>query len=119
MPGPKPSELPPSGAGRFAKCFPEVWDAYSALGKSCAEAGPLAADTRRLVKLALAIGAGSEGAVHSHTRQALAEGQSVESLRQVAALATTTLGLPAAVAAFTWIADVTEDGSARAGSRQR
>jgi alkylhydroperoxidase/carboxymuconolactone decarboxylase family protein YurZ len=113
MPGPKLSDLPPSGAGRFAKSFPEIWDAYSALGKSCAEAGPLEADTRRLIKLALklalAIGARSEGAVHSHTRQALAEGASVESLRQVAALAVTTLGFPAAVAALSWIADVTEE----------
>jgi alkylhydroperoxidase/carboxymuconolactone decarboxylase family protein YurZ len=77
MSGPESSELPPSGAGQFARSFPEVWDAYAALGKSAAEAGPLEADTRRLIKLALAMGAGSEGAVHSHTRQALAEGQSV------------------------------------------
>jgi len=111
MPGPKLSELPPSGAGRLATTFPDIWDAYTALGKSCAEAGPLGADTRRLVKLALAIGAGSEGAVHSHARQALAEGESVESLRQVATLAITTLGFPAAVAALSWIADITEDGA--------
>jgi AhpD family alkylhydroperoxidase len=117
MPGPELSELPPSGAGRFAKIYPEIWDAYSALGKSCAEAGPLGNDTRRLIKLALAIGAGSEGAVHSHTRQALEEGESVESLRQVAALAITTLGFPTAVAALTWIADVTEGGGAPGSSR--
>ena len=116
MSGPESSELPPSGAGQFAKSFPEVWDAYAALGKSGAEAGPLAADTRRLVKLALAIGAGSEGAVHSHTRQALAEGWSVESLQQVAVLAITTLGFPAAVAALSWIADVTDNGAAAAGA---
>jgi hypothetical protein len=30
-------------------------------------------------------------------------------LRQVAALAVTTLGFPAAVAALSWIADVTEE----------
>ncbi len=119
MPGPKLSELPPSGAGQFAKSFPEIWDAYAALGKSCAEAGPLGTDTRRLIKLALAIGAGSEGAVHSHTRQALAEGASVESLQQVAALAITTLGFPAAMAALSWIVDVTEDGAAPSSSRQR
>jgi alkylhydroperoxidase/carboxymuconolactone decarboxylase family protein YurZ len=108
MSGPESSELPPSGAGQFARSFPEVWDAYAALGKSAAEAGPLEADTRRLIKLALAMGAGSEGAVHSHTRQALAEGQSVESLQQVAVLAITTLGFPAAVAALSWITDVTD-----------
>lgn len=98
--------LPPSGAGEFAKLFPSVWDAYQALGQASAQAGPLDASTRRLVKLALAIGARSEGAVHSHCRQALAEGQSPEELRQVVVLAITTLGFPAAMAAFSWLGDV-------------
>ena len=103
--------LPPSGAGEFAKAFPEPWEAYAALGKASAEAGPLDARTRRLIKLALAIGAGSEGAVHSHTRQALQEGRSPEELRQIAVLAITTLGFPTAMAGFSWINDIlTEDG---------
>lgn len=119
MSGPEWSELPPSGAGQFAKSFPEIWDAYTTLGKSCSDAGPLGTETRRLIKLALAIGAGSEGAVHSHTRQALAEGQSIESLRQVAVLAITTLGFPAAVAGLSWIGDITEDDAAPTGSRKR
>jgi len=46
----------PSGARRLAEGFPEVWNAYAQLGEACAEAGPLNARTRRLVKLALAIG---------------------------------------------------------------
>ena len=58
------TKLPPSGAGRLAKDYPDVWDRYKALGKSAAEAGELDARTRRLLKLALAVGAGSEGAVH-------------------------------------------------------
>lgn len=100
------SKLPETGAGAFAKQFPAVWEAYEALGKSAAEAGPLDARTRRLVKLALAIGARSEGAVHSHARQAQAEGLKAKELRQVAALAITTLGFPAAMAALSWINDV-------------
>ena len=56
----------PSTAGRFADAQPAVWDAYSDLGRACSEAGPLDNETRRLVKLALAIGAESEGAVHSY-----------------------------------------------------
>jgi len=99
-------ELPPSGAGEFATRFPQLWDAYAALGSACAEAGPLDARTRRLVKLGLAIGASSEGAVHSHTRQALEEGASPEELRQVATLAITTLGFPAAMAGLSWINDI-------------
>ena len=50
--------------------YPEVWKAYQALGEACGTAGPLEPKTARLIKLALAIGAKSEGAVHSHTRRA-------------------------------------------------
>lgn len=96
----------PAGAGAFQRANPEVWSAYDALGKACAEAGPLDAQTRRLIKLALAIGAGSEGAVHSHTRQALEEGHAPEALQQVATLSITTLGFPRAIAALSWIDDI-------------
>lgn len=97
----------PSGAGEVAEQYPDVWQAYAALGKACADTGPLDARTRRLVKLALAIGVRSEGAVHSHTRRALQDGIEPEVLRQVAILAIPTLGLPAGVAALTWIEDLT------------
>ncbi len=50
------TKLPPSGAGVFAAQFPDAWSAYEALGKACAESGPLDARTRRLIKLALSIG---------------------------------------------------------------
>ncbi|PMR77410.1 carboxymuconolactone decarboxylase family protein [Billgrantia endophytica] len=98
----------PSGAGKVAKQYPEVWDAFASLGQACAEAGPLDARTRRLVKLALAVGAGSEGAVHSHMRRGIEEGIEPEALKQVAMLAIPTLGLPSGVAALTWIEDMTE-----------
>ncbi len=100
------NELPPSGAGRFAARFPEVWHAYQALGASAAASGPIDARGRRLVKLAMAIGAASEGAVHSHARQALEEGVSAAEIRQVCNLAITTLGFPAAMAALSWVNDV-------------
>jgi alkylhydroperoxidase/carboxymuconolactone decarboxylase family protein YurZ len=98
----------PSGAGQVAEHYPEVWQAYAALGKACAETGPLDARTRRLVKLALAVGSRSEGAVHSHTRRALQDGIEPQALKQVAILAIPTLGLPAGVAALTWIEDITD-----------
>ncbi|WP_299234535.1 carboxymuconolactone decarboxylase family protein [uncultured Halomonas sp.] len=98
----------PSGAGQVAEQYPEVWDAYAELGKACAESGPLDARTRRLVKLALAVGARSEGAVHSHARRALEEGETSEALKQVAMLSIPTLGLPRGVAALTWIEDITD-----------
>lgn len=98
----------PSGAGDVADQYPEIWEAYAALGKACAEAGPLDARSRRLIKLSLAIGARSEGAVHSHVRRALEEGISAEELKQVAMLAIPTTGFPTAVAALTWIEDITD-----------
>jgi alkylhydroperoxidase/carboxymuconolactone decarboxylase family protein YurZ len=103
------TQLPPSGAGVFATQFPEAWGAYQELGKACAEAGPLDARSRRLVKLALSIGARSEGAVHSHARQGAEEGLAPEELRQVAALAITTLGFPAAMAGLCWVNDILKD----------
>ncbi len=102
-----PEKLP-AGAGEIAEAYPDVWDAYAALGKACSEAGPIDGRTARLVKLALAIGALSEGAVHSHTRRALEEGVSREELKQVALMAIPTLGFPQGVRVLTWIEDVTD-----------
>ena len=96
----------PSGAGEVAANYPPVWKALEALGEACAAAGPLDARTRRLVKLALAIGVGSEGATHSHTRRALEEGIEPAALHQVALLAIATAGFPAAVKGLTWIDDI-------------
>lgn len=98
----------PAGASRVAERHAAVWQAYERLGAACSEAGPMDGRTRRLVKLALAIGAVSEGAVHSHVRRALAEGASREELEHVALLAIPTLGFPRAVAALTWIEDITK-----------
>lgn len=95
----------PGAAGDLADHHPDIWNAYSALGKACAAAGPLSDREKRLVKLALAIGANSEGAVHSHTRRARSEGIEEGAIQQVALLAIGPLGLPRAVAAKTWIED--------------
>ena len=98
-------ELPKALRGLKASSE-ELWAAYSKLGEAAAQAGPLDAKSRRLVKLALAIGCASEGAVHSHVRRARAEGCCDEEIHQVAILAITTLGLPRAMAARTWISDI-------------
>jgi len=96
----------PSGARRLADRHPNVWAAYERLGEAVAEGGPLDAKARRLVKLALAIGRASEGAVHSHARRAVSEGISADELRHVMLLAIPTLGLPTAVKALTWLDDI-------------
>jgi alkylhydroperoxidase/carboxymuconolactone decarboxylase family protein YurZ len=99
----------PSGAARIANRHPQIWAAYERLGAACADAGPLDARTRRLVKLALAVGSQSEGAVHSHTRRSFDDGLSKEELLHVAMLAIPSIGLAKAVAAMTWIEDVLKD----------
>ena len=96
------SELP-KPVEEFRKLHPEVWEAFEQLGERCHEAGPLDERARRLVKLALSIGAGLEGATHSAVRHARKSGLSQEEINHVAALAVSTLGLPSAVRAFTWI----------------
>ena len=90
------------------KQYPEVWKAYQDFGEACSDAGPLDEKTVRLVKLALAVGAKSEGAVHSHTRRALKQGISPEALRQVALLAVTSIGWSPSMAALSWIQDVVD-----------
>lgn len=96
----------PGAAGDLADEYPDIWAAYAALGEAVAGSGPLSEREIRLVKLALAIGAGSEGAVHSHSRRARDAGIEASALRQVALLAIGPLGFPRAVAAKTWIEDV-------------
>ena len=64
----------PKAYKRFMSNFPEVGQAYEALGQAVHGAGPLDEKTRALVKLAISIGARLEGGVHSHTRKALAAG---------------------------------------------
>ncbi|WP_200531695.1 carboxymuconolactone decarboxylase family protein [Halorubrum sp. LN27] len=98
----------PSTASDVAQEYPDAWDAYTELGKACSEAGPIDGETKRLVKLALAVGTQSEGAVHSHVRRGLEEGVDPETLRHVAILAAPTLGFPKAVAALTWIDDLAD-----------
>ncbi len=96
--------LPKSISG-FEKKHPEVWKAFAKLGEACHETGPLDEKTRRLVKLAMAVGSRHEGAVHSATRNALQSGVTREEIEHVAILAITTIGWPNAYAAMTWIED--------------
>ncbi len=98
----------PKAHTRFLEEFPAVAAAYQNLGAAAHASGPLDQRTRHLVKLALAVGAGHEGAVHAHTKKALALGLTPAELKHIVALAVTTLGLPNAVAAYTWINDIVD-----------
>jgi 4-carboxymuconolactone decarboxylase len=93
---------------KFRDENPEIADAYEALGGAVHQAGPLDERTRALVKIALATGAGLEGAVHAHVRKALALGLTREEITHAIILALTTLGWPRMHAAWTWANDIFE-----------
>ena len=90
----------------FIKTYPEIGDAYSSLGKAVADAGPLDAKTRALVKVGVSIAAGLEGGTHSNARKALEAGCTPDELRHAALQSLTTIGFPAMMKGMTWVEDV-------------
>jgi alkylhydroperoxidase/carboxymuconolactone decarboxylase family protein YurZ len=96
---------------KFSKQFPEVFDVFTKLGKTCREAGPLDQKCQDLIKLGIAIGANSRGAVMSNTRKALGSGATPEEIAHVVLLALTTTGFPNMIAAKRWIDEVVASGS--------
>jgi AhpD family alkylhydroperoxidase len=86
--------------------YPEYMEAVNRLGAAVETAGPLEAKTRQLIQLAAAAVNRSEGAVHSHTRRALAAGASPEEIRHALLILTSTMGFPNVSAALTWVEDV-------------
>ena len=90
----------------FRERYVEVDRAFEELSKQLHEAGPLIARERRLVKLGIAIGASSEGAVRSHVRKALAEGFGADEVRHAVLLSLTTAGFPHMIAALKWANEV-------------
>jgi 4-carboxymuconolactone decarboxylase len=101
----------------FNKTYPSLAKAYESLGSECHAAGPLNEKARALVKLALAVGAKQEGGVHAQVRKALDAGVTANELRHVALLAIPTIGFPPAMAAMSWIDDLTPEG--KKGPRNR
>src|ERR1039458_8142293 len=95
----------PENFADFKSRHERVCNAFEQLAQACHESGPLDEKTRRLIKIALSIGAGLEGATHSAVRHAKESGASQSELDQVAILAITTLGFPAAMRALTWLGD--------------
>jgi 4-carboxymuconolactone decarboxylase len=90
----------------FLKRYPKIGTAYDLLANDCHEGGPLDKKTRHLVKLGIAIGLNSEGAVRSHARRALQDGASPEELRHVVLLTFTTAGFSTMIAAYKWVEEV-------------
>ena len=96
---------PPRTFEEFSGKYPTVRQAWDLLGDAATE-GPLDERAIRLIKLGVAIGAMREGAVHSSVRKALGSGISPDEIYQTVPLAASVIGLPSAVAVYTWIRDV-------------
>jgi 4-carboxymuconolactone decarboxylase len=92
----------------FRARFTDVADAQDRLATEVEDSGPLDDRTSRLVKLGIAVGSGSQGAVRSNVRKAITAGATVEEVEHVVLLSITTCGFPAAVAALGWVQSVIE-----------
>jgi alkylhydroperoxidase/carboxymuconolactone decarboxylase family protein YurZ len=82
--------------------------AYESFGQAARLAGPLSEREIALVKLAISVGAGLEGAAHSHCRKAIQAGCTAGELRHVAIVSAPTIGFPAMMRARSWVEDVLE-----------
>ena len=91
---------------KFSGKFPEVLRDYKQLGQTCRAAGPLDSKCQDLIKLGIAIGANSRGAVMSSTRKALESGASAEEIAHAVLLSVTTTGFPNMIAALGWVDEV-------------
>jgi 4-carboxymuconolactone decarboxylase len=94
---------------KFTRKFPEVLKDFKQLGQTCRAAGPLDVKCQDLIKLGIAVGANSRGAVMSHTRKALESGASAEEIEHAVLLALTTTGFPNMIAAMGWIDEVLQE----------
>lgn len=103
------TEYLPDAYKTFRERNSVVAGSLDALAATVDDAGPLDERTRRLIKLGIAIGRSSEGAVRSNARKALGLGVTRDEIRHAALLAITTTGLPAATAAMRWIDEVVGD----------
>jgi alkylhydroperoxidase/carboxymuconolactone decarboxylase family protein YurZ len=99
----KTSPKPPKTYQEFIARFPELTKAWEAMGAAARADGTLDDRECRVVKLGIAIGAQHRGAVQAAVRQARAAGVTAEDIEQTAALAASTIGVPGAVAAWSWI----------------
>jgi alkylhydroperoxidase/carboxymuconolactone decarboxylase family protein YurZ len=105
----------PANFQRFKEAHPGIYEAFEELGRRLHETGTLPERERRLVKLGIAIGLGTEGGVHSAVRFALSGGCSKEDVSHAARLAITTIGWPRALAAMSWVEDLLDGDKAAAG----
>lgn len=90
------------------RSHPQYMAAYEQFGKEARQSGPLSDREVALVKLAISVGAGLEGAAHSHCRKAIEAGCTADDLRHVAMLSAPTIGFPTMMRAKGWVEDVVD-----------
>ncbi|MBN1370003.1 MAG: carboxymuconolactone decarboxylase family protein [Dehalococcoidaceae bacterium] len=90
----------------FEKRYPEIARDFEQLAQRCHQSGPLDEKCRRLVKLGIAIGIGSQGDIQSHVIQALDEGLTPEEIRHAVLQAITTAGFPRMIVAMVWADEI-------------
>ena len=110
MPRKKPT---PKYYQSMARKYPQYMAALNAVGEAAAKAGPLPEKILHLVQIGAAAAIRSEGAVHSHTRRALAAGATREEIQHAVIGATSTIGFPNVMAALSWIKDVADKPAGR------
>jgi 4-carboxymuconolactone decarboxylase len=81
-------------------------EAVETLGDSLRGQGPLDRKTAHLTQLAASVAIRSEGGVHSHVRQAMAQGATPDEVFHAIILLTSTVGFPTVSAALSWAEDL-------------
>lgn len=106
------SETPlPNTFTRIREQYPKLAEAIDQLGQAVKQEGPIDLKSAQLIKLAAAASIHSEGAVHSHARQARNAGASPEEIHHAIILLTSTIGFPSVMAALSWVDDIVDHGS--------
>ncbi|MFC1866413.1 carboxymuconolactone decarboxylase family protein [Chloroflexota bacterium] len=90
----------------FQNKYPQVAQEFGKLAQACHQAGPLDIKSRRLIKVGIAIGIGSEGDLQSHVIQALDEGVTPDEIRHAILQSITTAGFPKMIVAMRWAEEI-------------
>tara|TARA_R110002095_G_C4078407_1_gene221149 strand:- start:1 stop:321 length:321 start_codon:yes stop_codon:yes gene_type:complete len=103
------SEVPlPKNFTQMRQQHPKLAEAIDTLGQAVKQEGPIDSKTAQLIQLAAAASIRSEGAVHSHAKQARNAGASQEEIHHAVILLTSTIGFPSVMAALSWVDDTLE-----------
>lgn len=89
--------------------YPDVFEAHESLGREIKKAGPLEEKNLQLIQLAASATMKSEGAVHSHTRRAIAAGASHDEIYHTLLSLISTIGFPQVMASISWARDILND----------